>query len=198
MTKVVPFFLIVLVVGFLLVPVVADALPKGAVGYKLYHQEGSEWVRYRQGDTFPSGGAVSPTNVWKYEYSVMNYQFANGVYYFMVFFNSDNLGLWAAYTSAVGPAANWVITYFPPISPNYNWKVRFRASLSQYYVALNDTLDGYSVQFTWAKAGTLPGSQNYDLISSSGSESGVTSELPPGTTPVETTTWGAVKELFSR
>ncbi|MCX5799968.1 MAG: hypothetical protein NTX17_01065 [Candidatus Eisenbacteria bacterium] len=96
MTRVVPFFLIVLLVGFLLVPLGADALPKGAVGYKLYHQEGSEWVRYRQGDTFPSGGGVSPTNVWKYEYSVMNYQFANGVYQYMIFFNSDSLGLWVA------------------------------------------------------------------------------------------------------
>ncbi|MCX5799967.1 MAG: hypothetical protein NTX17_01060 [Candidatus Eisenbacteria bacterium] len=93
---------------------------------------------------------------------------------------------------------DWAITYWAPVAPNYNWKLRFRASLSQYYVALNDTLDGYAVQFTWNKAGTLPGSQNYDLMSSSGSEIGVTSELPPEMTPIGTTTWGRVKELFSR
>jgi len=175
--------------GFLLVPLAADALPKGAVGYKLYHQDGGQWVRYRQGDPFPSGG-----NVWKYDYEVMNYQFSTGVYQFMIFFNSDNI-LRSTYTSAVAPTG-WTILYYPPVAPAVNWKVRFRTTQTQYYVPMNDTLPGCTVQFTWGAPGTAPGPQNYDLVASTGSESGVTHELPPEQTDVAPTTWGRIKASF--
>jgi len=59
-----------------------------------------------------------------------------------------------------------------------------------------DTAEGYVVVFSWTAPGTLPGPQNYDLLASVGSEAGVTHELPVGTTPVETTTWGRVKAFF--
>lgn len=55
-------------VGLLLAPGIADALPYGAVGYKLYHYETGNWVRYKQGDPFPAGGATPGTNTWKYNY----------------------------------------------------------------------------------------------------------------------------------
>jgi hypothetical protein len=197
MTKVLPPFLILLLVGFLLVPLTADALPKGDVGYKVYHQEGSKWIRYMQSDAFPPGGATPPTNVWKYEYEVTNYLFTNGVYEFMIFFNSDNL-LWATYTSALGPTT-WAVAYSPPIAPNKNWKVRFRTpTTSGYMVMPNNTLPGYSVQFTWVRPDTLPGTQNTDLKSSTGSEADVTHELPPEQTPVAEDTWGRIKSLFLR
>ena len=196
MTKMLPLLLILLLVGFLLVPLEADALPKGAVGYKLYHYEGSVWVRYLQVDPFPPGGATSPTNVWKYEYEVMNYLWTTGVYQFMIFFNSDNL-LWATYTSALGPTG-WTPTYYGPIAPAQNWKVRFRTTQTQYYVPLNDTLPGYVVQFTWVRPDTLPGPQNYDLLASTPSEAGVTHEVPPEQTPVNEDTWGRIKSLFLR
>jgi len=196
MMRIAPIVLATLLIGSLLVPTGADALPRGAVGYKLYHQEGSEWVRYLQMDPFPPGGATSPTNAWKYEYEVMNYQFTTGIYQFMVYFNQDNI-LWAAYTSAQGPTG-WTPTYFPPTPPNLNWKVRFRTTNSLYYVPVNDTLPGYAVQFTWVRPDTLPGPQNYDLGSSSWSESGVTHEVPPEQTPVNEDTWGRIKGLFLR
>lgn len=186
-----------LLIGSLLVPVGANALPKGAVGYKLYHYEGSQWVRYLQSDPFPSGGATSPTNSWKYEYDAMNYQFTTGVYQLMVYFNSDNIAPWATYVSYQAPTG-WSITNFPPVAPNYNWKLRFRASQSQYNVPLNDTLSGYVIQFTWTRPNTLPGPQNYDLLATSLSESGVTYEVVPEQTPVDETTWGRIKGLFLR
>jgi len=196
MTRMLAIVFATLLITSLLVPVGADALPKGAVGFKLYHQEGSEWARYLQSDPFPPGGATSPTNVWKYEYEVMNYQVTTGIYQLMIYFNSDNV-LWATYTSALAPTG-WLITYFGPTAPNYNWKVRFRTANSLYYVPLNDTLPGYVVQFTWARPDTLPGPQNYDLLATGTSESGVTYEVPPEQTPVDEDTWGRIKSLFLR
>ena len=51
----------VVLLGLIVVPLEGDALPNGAVGYKLYHYEVDEWVRYSQGDPFPPGGAPSST-----------------------------------------------------------------------------------------------------------------------------------------
>jgi len=194
MTKLLTSLFILAIAGFLLVPPVADALPNGAVGYKVYHLEGSDWVRYRLGDEFPAGGATPPTNVWKYEYSVMNYGYATGVYQFMIFFNSDNI-LRATYSSSVAPTG-WSYTYMPAAPGYYNWKVRFRTTQAMYYVMAPDTLPGYGVQFTWNDEAMLPGAQNYDLVAQTGSESGVTHELPPEMTPIEPSTWGAIKSLF--
>ncbi|MCX5800004.1 MAG: hypothetical protein NTX17_01245 [Candidatus Eisenbacteria bacterium] len=190
MTKMLPFLLTVLLVGFLLVPLSADALPETDVQYKLYHQGDSGWVRHNPGDPFPSGG-----NVWKYEYSAANYQFAYGVEQFIIFFNSNNV-LRSTYSSAQAPTGWAAITYFQPIAPNNNWKVRFRPSSSSYYIALGSSLAGYVVQFTWAVSDTVPGSQNYDLKTSSTSDADVTHEAPPDMTSVEATTWGRIKALF--
>jgi len=194
MTRKLPIVLATLLVGCLLIPMGADALPKGAVGYKIFHQEGSEWVRYNQGDAFPAGGATPPTNVWKYEFAIMNYQYTSGIYQFMIFFNSDNV-LRATYSSAPAPTG-WAPTYFPPATGYYNWKVRFRTTQSIYYVMAPDTAEGYAVVFNWIASGTLPGPQNYDLVDATGSEAGVTHELPPDMTGLEPTTWGRVKALF--
>jgi len=196
MTKMLLLLLVVLLVGFLLVPVGAYALPKGDVGYKLYHQEGSTWVRYMQSDAFPPGGATPPTNVWKYEYAVTNYQFTLGIYQVLIFFNSDNI-LWATYTSSQAPTG-WTATYNAPAPGYYNWKVKLRTTNSAYYIMPNNSLSGFTVQFTWVRQGTLPGWQHCDLLSSSGSESDVTHELPPEQTPVDEATWGRIKALFLR
>jgi hypothetical protein len=181
-----PIVFAALLLASLLVPLAADALPKGAVGFILYHQEGSDWVRYRQSDPFPPGGGTPPTNVWKREYGVENYAFpANAkIYKFMVFFNSDSLPR-AALSSYQCPEG-WAdsTTYYPPMPPYNNWKIMFRGWPSL-----------YAVKFTWTGE-TLPGPQNYDLVSTVGSESGVTHEFPPYITAVEATTWGRIKGLF--
>jgi hypothetical protein len=186
--------LVASLVGLLLAPGIADALPYGAVGYKLYHYEGANWVRYKQGDPFPSGGATPGTNLWKYNYWVANETAPSSIYQFMVYFNSDNV-LRSAYSSATGPTT-WTPTYFPPVSGNKNWKERFRSSNSAYYVLVGDSLAGFEVQFTWIDGTLLPTPQNYDLVWSGGSESGNTTEMPPDMTPVAATTWGTIKSLF--
>ena len=103
-------------------------------------------MRYRQGDPFPSGGGTPPTNVWKYEYGVENYQFTLKIYRFMVFFNSDSLPR-AAFSSYQCPEG-WADStmYFPPLPPYNNWKVMFKAWQSKYYVVKGDTLYGFAVQ----------------------------------------------------
>jgi hypothetical protein len=192
-----PIVFAALLVASLLVPLAADALPKGAVGYILYHKEGSDWVRYRQGDPFPPGGGTPPTNMWKYEYGVENHGFNLNakIYKFIIFFNSELLP--TATLSSYQWPTGWQdsTVYYPPTPPNNNWKIMFRGYPSLYYVPKDDTLYGFAVQFTWT-AETAPGPQNYDLVSTSGSESGVTHEFPPYITAVEATTWGRIKSLF--
>ena len=193
MTRTLMICLATLLVGLPLVPLGADA-SMGKVEYKLYHYEIDEWVRYCQGDQFPPGGATPGTNLWRYEYSVMNISFPTGVYQFMIYFNSDDIDR-ATYSSAVAPTG-WSIVYFPPVAPNVNWKVRFRTTNSAYYVMPGDTLPGYEVEFTWFDPSGLPGDQNYDLVCSAGSEPGVTKQYSGDITPVEATTWGKIKSLF--
>ncbi|KPJ61057.1 MAG: hypothetical protein AMJ46_03565 [Latescibacteria bacterium DG_63] len=196
MTRLLLTISVTLTLGLFLIPFEADALPLGSVGYKVYHYEDSEWVRYHQGDPFPPGGADPGTNLWKYTYCPINLTFSADIYQFLIFFNSDNEVDRAQYVSAAGPEG-WSSTYFPPVSPNVNWKVRFRASNAMYYIAVDDTLCGFEVQITWTDPTMLP-PQNYDLVCSGESEPGVTHELPPDITPVETTTWGRLKSLFLR
>ncbi|MBN1504436.1 MAG: hypothetical protein JW952_05160 [Candidatus Eisenbacteria bacterium] len=190
--------LTVLLVGSLLcllmAPSAADALPYASVGYKLYHYEDGSWVRYKQGDPLPPGGATPGTNLWKYNYWVSNLTAPTGIYQVYVYFNSDNV-LRSAYSSATGPTG-WTLLYFPPVAPNNNWKERFRTSNSAYYVMPGDTLPGYEVQFTWVDGSLLPTPQNYDVAWSGGSEPGNTTEMPPDMTPVEAATWGRMKGLF--
>ncbi len=181
-------------VGPLLAPGHADALPAGAVGYKLYHYESGSWVRYKQGDPFPPGGATPGTNLWKYNYWVANEAAPQSIYQLFVYFNSDNV-LRAVYSPpAIGPTG-WTLLNFPPVAPNNNWKERFRASSATYYIAVGDTLPGYEVQFTWEDGSLLPTAQNYDVAWSGGSEPGNTTEMPPEMTPVQATTWGKIKSL---
>jgi len=107
--------LVVSLVGLLLAPSIADALPFGAVGYKLYHYEGGNWVRYKQGDAFPPGGATPGTNLWKYNYWVANETAPAGIYQFIVYFNSDNI-LRSTYSSATGPTGrNLTLSEGPPV-----------------------------------------------------------------------------------
>ncbi|KPJ59377.1 MAG: hypothetical protein AMJ46_11625 [Latescibacteria bacterium DG_63] len=192
-----------LLVGLLLVPVGTDALPQGAVGYKLYHYENPDWVRYSQGDAFPAGGANPGTNLWKYTYCVYNDPpgsppgaLENGVYQWWIFFNSDNVDR-AQYVSEVAPGT-WGTRYFAPSTGFYDWKVRFRTSDPAEYVMPSDSLCGFEVEFTWTDPLMLPPPQNYDLVASGESEPGVTHELPADVTPVEAVTWGRIKSLFLR
>jgi hypothetical protein len=199
MTRLLTIAAVTLLLGVFLVPFEADALPMGSVGYKLYHYEGGEWVRYNQGDPFPAGGADPGTNLWKYAYCAINHDFKDGaenplsVYQMWVFFNSDNINR-SQYVSSTGPAS-WATVAWSQNPPDANWKVRFRASLAADYIAVGDTLCGFEVQITWTDPTMLP-PQNYDLICAAISEPGVTHELPPETTPVEATTWGRLKSLF--
>jgi hypothetical protein len=194
MTRLLRFVLLASLVGVLLAPVVSDALPYSSVGFKLYHFESGNWVRYKQGDPFPAGGATPGTNLWKYSYWVSNETAPSGIFQMFVYFNSDNAPR-SAYSATTVPTG-WVFTYFPPTAPNYNWKVRFRASTSAYYVMPTDTLPGYEVEFTWTDPLLLPTPQNYDVAWSGDSEPGNTTELPPDMTPVEAATWGKIKNLF--
>jgi len=186
--------LVISLVGLFLAPSIVDALPYGAVGYKLYHYEGGNWVRYRQGNPLPPGGATPGTNLWKYNYWAANETAPSGIYQFMIYFNSDNV-LRSVYSSATGPTG-WTLLNFPPIAPNNNWKERFRTSNSAYYVFQGDSLTGYEVQFTWLDGTLLPTAQNYDLVWSGGSESGNTTEMPPDMTPVQPATWSRIKTLY--
>jgi hypothetical protein len=196
MTKKLPILLIVLVVGFLLVPLVANALPKGDVAYRLYHKEGSNWVRYLPSSSFPPGGANPGTNLWKYEYTVWNVAFAADIYQFYAFFNSENVDSIAVYSSAVAPA-NWTVLYYPPVAPNYNWKERFKTTVVAARIKPGNSLSGFAIEFRWRNPAALPGVQMYELTTANDSE---TSQYThdQDATPVDSTTWGRIKGLFSR
>ncbi len=201
MTRLLLTLSVTLLLGALLIPLEAEALPMGAVGYRLYHYEDGEWVRYHQGDPFPPGGADPGTNVWKYTYCAINLDFKDsaeppnplGVYQMWIFFNSDNIDR-AQHVSSTAPT-DWTSLAWPQVDPDHNWKVRFRTSVPAAYIAVGDTLCGFEVEITWTDPTMLP-PQNYDLICTAISEPGVTHELPPETTPVEATTWGRLKALF--
>lgn len=193
MTKKLLILLIVLAVGCLLVPVVANARPKADATYRLWHWEGSNWVRYLPSTPFPPGGANPGTNLWKYEYTVTNLAFTGRIGQFIAFFNWD-LVLRSAYSTAVAPT-NWTITYSGPAPPDYNWKVQFRTTVTSAKIAPGSSLPGFAVEFTWTDPTALPGFQHYDAIAEV-SESDVTHDQDA--TPVEATTWGNIKALFSR
>ncbi|MFH0777137.1 MAG: hypothetical protein V2A71_00765 [Candidatus Eisenbacteria bacterium] len=192
--KLTGFLVLLLLVGIVSLCGSALAIPKASVGYKLYHYENDTWVRYNQDDPFPPGGATPGTNLWKYTYCVSNLQFTTGIYLVWIFFNGDNV-LRATRVSEAAPTG-WTALYYPPFAPNNNWKVRFRTTTPAYYVMLGNTLCGCEVQFTWIIPNLLPGPQDYDAITSGGSETGVTEELPPDPTPVNSTSWGKIKSLF--
>ncbi len=178
----------------LLVSAAAYALPNTNVLYKLYHFEGGTWVRYRQTDAFPAGGATPGTNLWKYEYTVKNLGYAGtGINTWYAFFDSDNV-LCSTHSSATGPGT-WATTKQGPVAPNNNWKERFRTVNSGEYITQGNQLSGFSVTFTLT-CPVLPGNQSYDAVTSGGSEASVTSEDPENPVPVENATWSGIKSLY--
>ncbi len=187
--------LVASLLGPLLAPGTADALPYAAVGYKLYHYEGGNWVRYKQGDPFPSGGATPGTNLWKYNYWVANVAAPANIYQFQAHFNSDDV-LRATYSPPATGPTTWNPTYIGPSVGHYVWKLRFRTTDSARFIAVGDSLPGYEIQFTWTDPGLLPTPQNYDAVWSGGSEPGNTTEMPPDMTPVEAATWSKIKTFF--
>ncbi len=181
----------VLLVLLLLVAFVprAEAQATG-VTYHLYHDEGGSWVEYGPESPFPAGGDQPGTNLWRYEYELCNAGFSSGVRELDVFFNSDNV-LCATYVSAEQPAS-WTATPVGPFAPDNNWRIRFRTLVTDARISMG-TCGNFAVVFTWT-CDSLPGQQNYDAISTTGSDAGVTAPTNP--VPVEDATWGAIKTLY--
>lgn len=181
-----------LALGLLLLVVLAPGAQAQATGvtYHLFHFEGGAWVEYAPGDSFPAGGDQPGTNLWRYEYDLCNAGFSSGIRELNVFFNSDNV-LCAAYDSAEQPA-DWTATPVGPFAPDNNWRIRYRTLVTASRVA-QGTCGSFAVEFLWA-CNTLPGAQNYDAISTTGSDAGATTPAAPA--PVESTTWGTIKSLY--
>jgi hypothetical protein len=164
-----------------------------SVLYHLERDEGGTWVEYFPGDPFPSGGGTPGTNLWRYTYELCHLQpgFAPGVHRLEVFFNSDNV-LRATWSAAYGPP-NWTTTKIGPGAPNNNWRERFNTSSIPDRIAENTCSNLFQVEFTWV--GTeLPGIQNYDAVSTAGSDAGQT--VPAVPVPVREVTWGRLKATY--
>ena len=170
----------------------AGATPAAAqqttVTYHLFHFEGGSWVEYYPGNSFPAGGDQPGTNLWRYRYEMCNYSFSSGIRELNVFFNSDNV-LCAGFDSAAQPA-DWTTTPVGPFAPDNNWRARFRTLVTAARVAQGTCNDEFLVEFTWTCA-TMPGSQNFDAISTSGSDAGTTAPAVP--VAIEASTWGRLK-----
>jgi hypothetical protein len=165
-----------------------------SVLYHLEHWEGSAWVEYFPGDPFPSGGGTPGTNLWRYTYEVCNLLpgFAPGVHELNVFFNSDNV-LRATWSSASQPPS-WTGTKVGPAAPNNNWRERFRTTSTPARIAEGACNDLFQVQFTWVGT-ALPGIQNYDAVSTAGSDAGTT--VPASPVPTREVTWGRLKATYN-
>jgi len=151
--------------------------------YKLYHWENTTWVRYQQGDPFPSTGG----NLWKYEYTVYN----DGLLFvnlFRIFFNSDNINH-AEYVSASAPT-DWTPDVTLPFTGYNNWKVEFQTSTN--IIMPGDSLGVFEVRFTWNE-NYLPDTQHFEVAGNLG-DGGDTAEYPP--LPIERSTWGSLKSMF--
>lgn len=171
----------------------ASADPFSVIRYQVFHWETGAWVEYMPASPFPAGGDQPGTNLWRYEYIVYNWgtpQPLNTVY---LFFNSDNLAMDATQTASEAPTG-WTTATIGPFAPDFNWKERFRASSSTYYLGSPDSLAGFAVEFTWTK-GSLPANQIYDAVHSGGSESGLTLHRTQSVA-TEGTSWGDIKRLF--
>jgi hypothetical protein len=187
-------FAMLLVLASLLTPVgPASADPFTVIRYQIFHWETDAWVEYMPAQSLPAGGDQPGTNTWKYDYIVYNWGTPQPVQQVYIFFNSDNLAMDATWTGAV-PPTGWTATAVGPFEPDYNWKERFMATGSAYYIGTTDSLAGFSVEFTWTKP-VLPANQIYDAVYSGGSESGLTLHK---TAPIATTTtsWGEIKRLY--
>ncbi len=173
------------------IPAASAVAQQTGVTYHLFHYEGGSWVEYGAGDPFPAGGDQPGTNQWRYTYELCNVGFSTGIRELDVFFNSDNV-LCAGLTGTAAPT-NWTATQVGPAAPDNNWRMRFRTLVTASRVAQGACETAFSVDFTWV-CPALPGSQNYDAVSTSGSDAGVTA--PAGPVPTEPTTWGRVKALY--
>ncbi len=169
----------------------AASAQQTSVEYRLYHYEGGSWVEYSPSAALPAGGDQPGTNLWRYTYELCNVSFSSGVRELDVFFNSDNVAC-AALSGAAGPA-DWTATQVGPFAPDNNWRERFRTLLTAARVGMGACEPAFSVDFLWTCPG-LPGPQNYDAISSTGSDARTT--VPASPTPVQATTWGRVKDLY--
>ncbi|MDI6809319.1 MAG: hypothetical protein QME66_10110 [Candidatus Eisenbacteria bacterium] len=200
--------LAVLAVGFLLTrPVFSE--PLTSMGYALYHCENGTWVRYTSSEPMPQGGNVPGTNLWRYNYRIRNLGFPTKISTAYVYFNSDDV-LRSTWSASCAPTC-WTAAKTGPAPGYNNWKIRFRTLTSSCYIAMGDSLGAidmnggpcvptycsghFAVEFTWTGA-SLPGPQNYDLISGAGSETGVTAEVPAPPTALDARSWGRVKALY--
>jgi len=162
-----------------------------SVTYHLYHFEGGNWVEYGPNATLPAGGDQPGTNLWRYTYELCNIGFTTALYELNVFFNSNNVPC-ATFVSSTQPTS-WTGTLVGPFAPDFNWRLRFRTLLSSARVAQGTCKDTYSVDFTWV-CPNLPGAQNFDATSTSGSYAAQTISGAP--VPVEPSTWGRMKGLY--
>ena len=159
----------------------------------MFHWETDTWVEYYPADPLPAGGDQPGTNLWKYEYVAYNWGTPQPIQQIYVFFNSDNVAMDATFTGDAVPTG-WSSMQIGPFDPDFNWKERFLATSSTYYIPTADSLEGFAVEFTWTSP-VLPGNQTYDAVFSGGSEAGTTihREAPTALAP---TSWGGIKSLY--
>lgn len=162
-----------------------------SVTYYLYHYEGGNWVEYGPNATMPVGGDQPGTNLWRYKYDLCNIGFSTGLRELNMFFNSDNV-LCATFVTSAQPAS-WTGTLVGPIAPDNNWRIRYRTLVTAARVAQGVCNDTFTVDFTWICPG-LPGAQNFDAIAGSGSYASQSISGSP--VPVESSTWGRMKDLY--
>jgi hypothetical protein len=163
------------------------------VKYELFRWETDTWVEYYPSDPLPAGGDQPGTNLWRYEYIAHNWGAPQPIRQLYLFFNSDNVAMDATGANVATPTG-WTASQIGPFDPDFNWKERFMATSSTYYIQTADSLEGLAVEFTWTSS-VLPGNQTYDAVFSGGSESGTTihREDPTALAP---TSWGGIKSLY--
>ncbi len=171
----------------------ASGDPFAVIRYELFHWETSTWVEYLPTSPFPAGGDQPGTNLWRYEYIVYNWGTPQPINTVYMFFNSDNTAMHATQTASGAPTG-WTATTIGPFDPDFNWRERFRASSSAYYLGAPDSLEGFAVEFTWTRS-VLPGNQTYDVVHSGGSESGLTLHRT-ASVATQATSWGDIKRLY--
>jgi len=184
---------LIVVLSLVMLAGLAFGGPFTVIRYQLFHWETGAWVEYLPAGPMPAGGHQPGTNIWRYDYMVYNSGTPQPIQQIYMFFNSDNVAMDATWIGDVAPAG-LTTAQVGPFEPDFNWKERFIASGSVYYIGTGDSLEGFSVEFTWTKP-ILPGSQIYGAVFSGGCESGQTLHKtePPATT---TTSWGDIKQIY--